>query len=67
MMEENQENVDTTVNEENVKNNKGLIIGIVIAAVIVILAVGFFVFGKAISVKNLTGYYDPQRNEFSSG
>jgi len=77
MMEENQENVDTTVNAEsnnnnninvninNNFNNKGFIIGIIIAAVIVILAVGYFVFGKAISVKNLTGYYELY--EMSSG
>lgn len=62
-MEENEGNV---ISEGKTKNNKGLIIGIVIAAVVVIIAVGYFAFSKGIlGIKNIVGYYELY--EMSSG
>ncbi len=65
-MEENNENVETTVNnEEKPKNNKGIIIGIIIAAVVVLLVLGCLILGKVIRLKNMIGYYELY--EMSSG
>lgn len=65
MEENNNENV---INSEKTKNNQGLIIGIVIVAIIVLVAGGYFLFSKGIvggNVKNVVGYYELY--EMSSG
>ena len=59
MMEENEGNVISDVNEKNTKNNKGLIIGIVIAVAVVLIIAGCFTFSKGIlGSKKIVGYYE---------
>lgn len=58
-MEENGEDVISEVNKGNTKNNKGLIIGIVIVAVVALIIAGYYAFSKVtLPGKNIAGYYE---------
>ncbi len=58
-MEENNENVQTTENIEKTKNKRGFIIGITVVAVVLIIVIGYFIFGKgSLGSKNIVGYYE---------
>lgn len=64
-MEENSENIQNNENTENkentntTKNNKWIIISIVIASVVVLLLAGYFLFNKGVlERKNIVGYYE---------